>query len=286
MNETRKYIRTTGRGGETDEPRIKQEFAVEKDYSLKKMFSDLGGELFHLDSKTYRSAKALFFQPGVLTAEYFSGQQDRYTKLFKLYLIANLLFFLAGPMFGLFTQKLENLRAINSYTEALIDQEVESLEIGYEIYEERFNAHIAYKQPTYMMILVPFFALAMKVLYRKRYYFEHLIFALHFFAFFLFSAILYFGLSSGFYFMLERLGLPDLIKISEEIFVASFITIVFVFLGICTFYLAVALRIFYPGSIFKAITFSVLLWGWLILEMFGYTYFLLYNTIFSLRYFS
>ena len=259
---------------------------MEKDYSLKKMFSDLAGEIFHLDSKTYRSAKALFFQPGVLTAKYFSGERDRYTKPLKLYLIANLLFFLAGPMFGLFTQKLENLREINSYTEALIDGEVESLGIGYEIYEERFNAHIAYKQPTYMMILAPFFALAMKVLYRKRYYFEHLMFSLHFFAFFLFSSILYFGVSSGVYVLMGRVGLFALINFSEEAFVASFITIVFIFLGICAYYLAAGLRKVYHGSIFKAILSCLALWGWLIIEMFGYTFFLLYNTVLSLRYFS
>lgn len=259
---------------------------MEKDYSLKAMVKDFTGEIIHVDSKSWRSVKALFVQPGRLTMKYFSGERESYAKPFKLYLIANLIFFLAGPMFGLFTQKLDSLKGINPGMEAMVDQEVENSGLSYEVYEERFNAHISYKQPTYIFLLVPFFALGMKLLYFRRYYLEHLVFAMHFFAFFLFSAVLYFGVTISLFKWISSLGIFAGQPFSEHLFTTMFITLVYLFLGSSAVYLAAALKKVYGTGIVRAVVSSLLLWGWLGLLLSGYTFFIFYNTVYSLRYFS
>jgi hypothetical protein len=59
----------------------------------------------------------------------------------------------------------------------------------YDEYRPRFDAAIDGQAKTLVIVLVPLFALLMKVLYwhkhRRRYYVEHLVFSTHFFAFFL-----------------------------------------------------------------------------------------------------
>ena len=66
--------------------------------------------VFHLDTKSYRTAKALAFQPGFLTAEFMRGRRARYVPPARLYVLVSFIFFLilalpsgrneAGPVQG------------------------------------------------------------------------------------------------------------------------------------------------------------------------------------------
>jgi len=59
-------------------------------YFLKNIFH----EFTELDSKIYRTLKALLFQPGRLTIEYLADRKERYVSPVKLYLIISAIFFL------------------------------------------------------------------------------------------------------------------------------------------------------------------------------------------------
>ncbi|MDR6990673.1 DUF3667 domain-containing protein [Luteimonas sp. 3794] len=56
------------------------------------------GALTNLDNRVWRSFRALFFRPGLLSADYIAGRRARWLPPISLFVIANLLFFLAPPL--------------------------------------------------------------------------------------------------------------------------------------------------------------------------------------------
>lgn len=64
------------------------------DFSLSKLIEQ-GIDIFtHLDSKLFKSLKALLFRPGLLAVEYIKGVRKPYMKPFQVFLLSNFFFFL------------------------------------------------------------------------------------------------------------------------------------------------------------------------------------------------
>jgi hypothetical protein len=122
------------------------------------------GELLSLDSKLAVTVKALLSRPGQLTIEWLQGRRVRFLRPLRLYLFTAFLFFLVwsliGPQRGFVGGLLHG-------TEASVQR-------------------IASLLPTLLIIvLVPYFALLLRVLFRKSspFFSQHLVLALHFHAF-------------------------------------------------------------------------------------------------------
>lgn len=162
-----------------------QKVAHHHDYSVKAFVGHAFHHLTHFDFKVFRTLPAVIFRPGLVTYDYLTGRQASYVGPVQLFIIANLLFFLlkAG---GLFHYTLEMYRG-NATTAALIDESIARLGVGSEVYRAMFDTSMHFQQKSYIIILIPVFALLMKLLYArsKRYYVEHLIFSFHFFSFYL-----------------------------------------------------------------------------------------------------
>src|SRR5687767_9581425 len=62
---------------------------------LRHLFGQFFGALTDLDSRVWRSVRALAFQPGRLTRDWFAGRRAYWMSPIALFLLANLLFFLA-----------------------------------------------------------------------------------------------------------------------------------------------------------------------------------------------
>ncbi len=62
--------------------------------SLKEIFAELVSNIFNLDSKTIRTAAALFF-PGKLTQEYFQGRHKSYSHPIRMFFVSAIFFFAA-----------------------------------------------------------------------------------------------------------------------------------------------------------------------------------------------
>ncbi len=173
-----------------------------------------------------RTLHGLLFRPGFLTREYLAGRIARYIPPFRLFLVTSLLFFALFPVltsvgqfaedavergareadaartkdnqnvenvnFGIDTTRLPNwLRPI---TRPVIRQEdrlnrMETRQVGRELL-----AGLARNVPRAVFLLLPIFALILKLLYlrQKRLYVGHFVFALHVhaFAFLLFTLAL------------------------------------------------------------------------------------------------
>lgn len=153
------------------------------------------------DSKLLRSVKLLLLKPGFLTVEYTLGRQLMYMKPLQLFLVANLVFFFFFGENDAFAPKLKyiynsDLLSQSAYTakaktDAFAMSEQISTEMAITIIDEKISGY----SKGLLYLFVPVLGFILYVLYRRQnpFYLCSLIFATHWFAFFLF-----FFLSGGF----------------------------------------------------------------------------------------
>jgi hypothetical protein len=110
-------------------------------------------ELVDVDGKFVRTVRTLFLAPGALTAEFLRGRRARQTPPFRLYLILSALFFLLTAMVPNPNPDQEGASGTDSSAERVIERYV----------EERLSS----VTPKLFFVLVPVFALLLKVAYRR-----------------------------------------------------------------------------------------------------------------------
>lgn len=136
----------------------------QKEADLARPFVSLAGDLlretFDLDGRAWRTVRALFLNPGLLTTEFLAGKRRTYTPPLRLYLFISVVFFVLMAWF-----------ASRGY---LLDQE-QSLDTDAALQSQFLSERL----PRLMFILLPAFALLMKAVFPSRLYFDHLIFAVH-----------------------------------------------------------------------------------------------------------
>ncbi len=128
---------------------------------LKPVIYDTLHESLDIDGRLMLTIKTLLFKPGKLSLDYNLGKRVKYTPPLRMYIVISILFFLILSQFDL-TQL-----STNSYPGQT---------------ESQLGAVYALL-PKLMFILLPLFALILKMLYRETYYISNLIFAVHFHCF-------------------------------------------------------------------------------------------------------
>lgn len=219
------------------------------DLSVKHFAHDVVHEFVHLDSKLFRTLRDIVVRPGFLTEEYFAGRKSRYIPPLRLFLTLFALQFLAFTFYqpaAIFTiasmKKFDKTGALTR----LVEKRAARLHLTREEFEERLDQrwHKTYSLLQLMNIVGA--AVVLKVLHRRRYFAEHLVFAAHFLAF---SYILALAIDwpiyavAGFH--------PGLLQKS-----VSAVTII-----ILLVYLFIAQRRFYPGGTAATAIKTILLWG-------------------------
>lgn len=177
----------------------------QKNSDLQAPFGELLGEVIEeslgFDSRLRHTLPPFLARPGLLTREYNAGRRSRYTSPLKLYLVASVLFFLAaararpqvvqiGGEVGKDLQQaqLELARRPptigNRFAAALLAKTAELRKRD----PQQANALPAMLSnlffemlPKAMFVLLPAFALLLKLFWwrSRRFYSEHLVFALH-----------------------------------------------------------------------------------------------------------
>ena len=128
---------------------------------LKPVIYDTLHESLDIDGRLMLTIKTLLFKPGQLSLDYNLGKRVKYTPPLRMYIVISILFFLILSQFDL-TQL-----SSNSYSGQT---------------ESQLGAVYALL-PKLMFILLPLFALILKILYRETFYISNLIFAIHFHCF-------------------------------------------------------------------------------------------------------
>lgn len=77
------------------------------DYSLRAYAADLVGQVTSTDGKAARTFRALVARPGALTVDHLLGRRAQYLKPLQLFLVVNVLLFIASPTVPLFSYSLE-----------------------------------------------------------------------------------------------------------------------------------------------------------------------------------
>jgi Protein of unknown function (DUF3667) len=169
---------------------------------LQQLAQDAVGDLLNLDTRLLRTLGPLLLRPGHLTREYLAGRRVRYVPPLKLFLLASVLFFGlvallprarvtvtrmgetapqipgGGPRINIAVPKVREERT-------WIDHRINEASRKVKEHPEAFvDAGVA-NLPRAFFLLLPIFALLLKLFYRRQgwYYLDHLIFALHHHAF-------------------------------------------------------------------------------------------------------
>jgi hypothetical protein len=146
-----------------------------------------------IDGKTLRSLRDLAFRPGFLTREYLAGRRVRHTEPAQLYLLAAAVFFLVNAYrpfisFDIRTRQVDSslnavgvVAGISSSAAARLAAQGVSL----EVYRERFENVASGCLPPLLLASVLLFAVLLRILHRHAERGAHVVFALHWSAFFL-----------------------------------------------------------------------------------------------------
>jgi len=162
-----------------------------RNYSLKEFLSNIFEGFYSFDSKFIRSVKFLITKPGFLTSEFLKGKRVNYVKPFQLFIILNLIMLITSSIFNesIFSSSFYGHRnhtpykifAQNLTNNAHIEQN-----LTLEEYEIKFNNRLDNFSRTLIFIYTPFFSIALMLITRKRYFYEHLIHSIHLFSYILF----------------------------------------------------------------------------------------------------
>lgn len=110
-------------------------------------------ELFDFDGRMLVSMRMLLTRPGFLSYEYIHGRRVAYTSPIRMYLIISLVFFFVLP---------------------LILPDAPPAETGHKVSVDLYSKA--------MFLMLPLFALLLKIFYRQSYYLAHLVFTMHLFS--------------------------------------------------------------------------------------------------------
>ena len=166
-----------------------------KDYTLKKYAAQAVDIFTHFDGKFFRTLKYLLFFPGKLTEENLAGRKVKLMKPVQLFVVISLVYFFLMKKIDVFVSFLGDAN-----TESAIRTSAERIakerNIAFEDYQEHYDKELAATAKTYTFILIPFFAVGAWLFFVRRIkpFVPHLIFATHFFSFFLAFVFLYFEL--------------------------------------------------------------------------------------------
>jgi thiamine biosynthesis protein ThiS len=222
------------------------------DLSMRHFFTHALGEFFHFDSKIFRSFRLLFTRPGFLTSEYLRGCRKPYLHPFQLFFVANLIYFLVQPYAGWSglrtTMGIQtHMMSYSDIASRMVAERIAAKGVSLEAFSHSFDHVVEVQARSLVVIMVPLYAILLAILQwrKKKFFGQHLVFCLHFTAFWLIAILL--GLYGGSYWIIRfvtrcGIALPQLRD--RDLFMVA-IAIVFA-------YAARALRVVYGDSVLLA----------------------------------
>ena len=133
---------------------------IDLERPLNQLIGEVATETLDIDGRAFRTLKMLFLQPGVLTSEFLAGRRKKYTPPLRLYLVISLSFFIVAAW----------LAAQGILLDPELTPNIDAASQAQFLSDDL---------PRLMFVLLPVFALTLKMAYRQRLYFDHLIHAIH-----------------------------------------------------------------------------------------------------------
>lgn len=165
---------------------------TEHDKTISHLLHEAFHFLTHFDNKFFRSLKLIFVQPGLVAREFSLGKQKKYYSPFSMFLLAIFLYLLFPTLQGLninFYAHLSNNNAIGmNFPERWAAAKAYHEGISVDELAGKFD-HISPKiAKVCLILLVPLTALALAIIFRrkKRFFYDHFIYASEYLSFFVF----------------------------------------------------------------------------------------------------
>jgi hypothetical protein len=165
------------------------------DYALTHFAGHAVHELVHLDSKLLTTLRMLVTKPGMLTAEYFAGRRSRYVTPLRILLTVFAVYFLlymssnwTSPISSRRMEKIDTTHQVERSFDKIAAKKHMTREQVEEQLDEQWKHGISAMQLATAITM----AAGMRLLWRRRYFVEHLVFAMHFLSFeFLLAVVLW-----------------------------------------------------------------------------------------------
>jgi hypothetical protein len=166
----------------------------EHDLTLRHLFEQLLESLIHFDGRLFRTTRVLIIEPGRLTKAYLTGCRRPYVSPFHIFLVANVVFFLAQVVSGLevLMVTLDSQLYHQDYSSLalrLATHHFAATGMSIDQYAPIFEHAEGLYAKSLIMLMLPLFAVAAGLLFidRRKVAVAHLVFAVHFYAFLLVS---------------------------------------------------------------------------------------------------
>lgn len=168
------------------------------DLSLRNYAQTLLEDFTHLDSKLLRTVRLLLTRPSELSAAYITGRRSRYIKPLQVFLLVNLVFFLVFSGNDAFAPRLtfvynSDMSLRNGLPiKTWVDTYAANNGMSVEAAIVHMDAEISNLTKGMLYVFVPFLGLVFWGLFyrQNRLFLCHLIFATHWFAFFILFAMI------------------------------------------------------------------------------------------------
>lgn len=157
------------------------------DYSIVHFFEHALETFTHFDYRSLRALKVLFTQPGELTRAYLRGKRKAFVGPIQMFVIVNVVYaFIGGTTFKTPLKTQEHDKPFPEMKSAMVARAIEHGNLTREEFAKAFDSNAGAQGKTWIFAMIPALAFWLAVVYGfRRYYFEHLVFATHFYAFML-----------------------------------------------------------------------------------------------------
>ena len=144
-------------------------------------------EIGSIDSRLWRSLRRLLLRPGFLSLEYRNGRRRQYLSPISLFLLGNLLFFLAPPLsdFQLSLAEQYELQPYRAWIAPWIDGYLSRPGQTFAEAADAYQLRVAELAKLMVIVHVPLLALGTMLMAadKRLFYTDHVIMGLHYFAF-------------------------------------------------------------------------------------------------------
>lgn len=165
------------------------------DRSLSRLLGEFLSNTFFIDNRFFLSVWYLLRFPGRMTLEFIGGKRKKFISPVTLFLFVNLIYFFASPLSDYsisLADQIHPVQAFSKWTKEWVALKLQSEELEFQDYAITYQNMSDNISKAIMIINVPMIAVLVFLMAfrRRRYYYDSLIFAFHFFSLFLGSWIM------------------------------------------------------------------------------------------------
>ncbi len=157
--------------------------------SIKNLLTEFFGNLFFFDNRFWLSIRYLIRYPGTMSKEYLAGKRRKFLAPISIFLFSNLAYFLVNPLtdYSLPLHDQMNSQPYSVFAKEMVETKLGKEQLELSVYARDYNQASLNISKSVMILNVPIVAVFVFLisLRRTKFYYDSLIFSLHYFSLFL-----------------------------------------------------------------------------------------------------